>query len=348
MSRLEIRKLTKLYGTHPAVQSFDLDVAEREFVSLLGPSGCGKTTTLRCVAGLEIPTSGRISLGDREVTRLPPEHRNVGMVFQNYALFPHMTVAENIGFGLKMRGVRGAEARRRVDAAIDMVHLGGLQDRHPRQLSGGQQQRVALARALMGEPALLLLDEPLANLDAKLRDEMRVFIRSIQQQIGISALYVTHDQAEAMTMSDRIVVMFGGSIQQIGSPRDIYYRPATREVANFVGQSNCIAGKVVARQDARVLVETAVGVVRCEGRADVALGATGQVMLRPETIRLARAGGELAGRVTQQHFLGNVIDTRVALADGTIISVQTIGEEAHGVGDDVSVVIDESRAWLMP
>src|SRR5215470_6579494 len=238
MSRLSVRKLTKLYSGTAAVEAFDLDVAEGEFVSLLGPSGCGKTTTLRCVAGLEVPTSGRISFGEQDVTQLPPERRNIGMVFQNYALFPHMTVGENIGFGLQMRGLGHAAARTKVDAVIDMVQLGGFYGRHPHELSGGQQQRVALARALVIEPALLLLDEPLANLDAKLRDEMRMFIRSLQQRVRITTLYVTHDQAEAMTMSDRIVVMFDGRIHQIGSPREIYHRPATRAVADFVGQSN--------------------------------------------------------------------------------------------------------------
>jgi putative spermidine/putrescine transport system ATP-binding protein len=193
MSRLTITELTKVYGPHPAVEDFGLDVAEGEFVSLLGPSGCGKTTTLRCVAGLEIPTAGRIRFGDRDVTRLPPEKRNIGMVFQNYALFPHMQVAENVAFGLEMRGLSRAEVRRKVEAVLDMVQLSGLTARHPRQLSGGQQQRVALARALVIEPGLLLLDEPLANLDARLRDEMRAFIRSLQQRVGITTLYVTHD-----------------------------------------------------------------------------------------------------------------------------------------------------------
>src|SRR6516164_8903142 len=195
MSRLTIRGLSKRYAGSAAVVGFDLDVAQGEFVSLLGPSGCGKTTTLRCVAGLEVPTSGRISFGEQDVTRLPPERRNIGMVFQNYALFPHMTIRENIGFGLEMRGVRGSDANKRISSVLDMVQLTGFEDRWPRQLSGGQQQRVALARALVVEPAVLLLDEPLANLDAKLRDEMRFFIRSLQQRIGITTLYVTHDQA---------------------------------------------------------------------------------------------------------------------------------------------------------
>jgi len=348
MSRLTITELTKLYGPHPAVQDFGLDVAEGEFVSLLGPSGCGKTTTLRCVAGLETPTAGRIRFGDHDVTRLPPEKRNIGMVFQNYALFPHMRVAENVAFGLEMRGLSGAEVRRKVDAVLDMVQLGGLEARHPRQLSGGQQQRVALARALVVEPALLLLDEPLANLDARLRDEMRVFIRSLQQRVGITTLYVTHDQAEAMTMSDRIVIMFEGRIHQIGSPRDIYHRPATRAAANFVGQSNLFAGKVVERDNKRGVVETAVGRLRCECPPDIAVGTVGHVMLRPEAIRLVCAGSGIAGRITEQHFLGNVVDYRVTLANGATISVQTVGEEAPWAEERVGVMFDESRAWLVP
>jgi putative spermidine/putrescine transport system ATP-binding protein len=348
MSRLAIRELTKLYADVAAVQGVDLHIAEGEFVSLLGPSGCGKTTTLRCVAGLETPTSGRILFGERDVTQLPPEKRNIGMVFQNYALFPHMTVAENIGFGLDMRGIRETDARSKVDAVMEMVQLGGFHLRHPHQLSGGQQQRVALARALVVEPALLLLDEPLANLDAKLREEMRFFIRSLQQRVGITTLYVTHDQAEAMTMSDRIVVMFAGHIHQIGLPRDIYFRPASRDVANFIGQSNLFAGKVVARHGACVSVETSVGLMRCEAPPGVDAGAEAHIMVRPEAVRLGRAGNGLAGRITQQHFLGNLVDYRVALADGTILSAQAIGEEVHRAGEEVSLMIDESKAWLLP
>jgi putative spermidine/putrescine transport system ATP-binding protein len=348
MSRLTIRELGKLYGDNAAVAGFDLDVAQGEFVSLLGPSGCGKTTTLRCVAGLVVPTSGRISFGERDVTRLLPEQRNIGMVFQSYALFPHMTVEENIGFGLQMRGLGRAAVGAKVDAVIEMVQLGGLHGRHPRQLSGGQQQRVALARALVIEPALLLLDEPLANLDAKLRDEMRVFIRSLQRRVDITTLYVTHDQAEAMTMSDRIVVMFAGRIHQIGLPHDIYFRPATREVADFVGQSNLFAGRVVARDDARFVVDTAIGRMRCDAPPGTTVGANGQVMVRPEAIRLAQQGNGRMGRVTQRHFRGNVVDYRVALANGTVVGAQAIGHEAHQAGEEVGLLIDESKAWLLP
>jgi putative spermidine/putrescine transport system ATP-binding protein len=284
MSRLSIRNLTKRYSGTAVVETFDLEVAQGEFVSLVGPSGCGKTTTLRCLAGLETPTSGIISFGEQEVTGLAPERRNIGMVFQNYALFPHMTIAENIAFGLQMRGLGRAAARAKVDAVMDMVQLGGFHDRQPRQLSGGQQQRVALARALVIEPAVLLLDEPLANLDAKLRDEMRVFVRSLQQRVAITALYVTHDQAEAMTMSDRIVVMFAGRIQQIGSPHEIYFRPATRQVAEFIGQSNLFPAEVIGRDDGHLVVQTVLGRMRCDGEAAVAVGARGQVMVRPEAV----------------------------------------------------------------
>jgi putative spermidine/putrescine transport system ATP-binding protein len=348
MSRLTIRKLSKHYAENAAVADLDLDVAQSEFVSLLGPSGCGKTTALRCVAGLEVPTSGGISFDEEDVTRLPPEQRNIGMVFQSYALFPHMTVGENIAFGLEMRGLGRGAARAKVDTVIDMVQLVGLHGRHPRQLSGGQQQRVALARALVIEPALLLLDEPLANLDAKLRDEMRFFIRSLQQRIGITTLYVTHDQAEAMTMSDRIVVMFAGRIHQIGSPQDIYFRPVTREVADFIGQSNLFAGRVVAREGGRFVVDTTIGRMRCEAPPGTTLGNRGHVMVRPEAIRLAQHANGRTGRITQRLFLGNMVDYRVTLPNGTVVSAQSIGSEAREAGEEVGLLIDENKAWLLP
>jgi putative spermidine/putrescine transport system ATP-binding protein len=348
MSRLGVRKLTKRYSGTAVVEAFDLDVAQGEFVSLLGPSGCGKTTTLRCLAGLETPTSGTISFGEHEVTWLPPERRNIGMVFQNYALFPHMTIAENVAFGLQMRGLGRAATRAKVDAVMDMVQLGGFHDRHPRQLSGGQQQRVALARALVIEPAMLLLDEPLANLDAKLRDEMRVFVRSLQQRVAITTLYVTHDQAEAMSMSDRIAVMFAGRIHQLGSPHDIYFRPATRDVAEFIGQSNLFPAEVVGRDDGCVVVQTALGRMRCDGPADIAVGAKGHVMVRPEAVYLTRSGNGPKGHIAQRHFLGNTVDYRVTLDDGALVSAHAIGDGVSLVGERVCLVIDESKAWLLP
>jgi len=350
VSGLTIEGLSKAFGDVVAVHRVDLDVAEGEFVSLLGPSGCGKTTTLRCVAGLEAPTTGRICFGDREVTRLPPEQRLIGMVFQSYALFPHLTVVQNIGFGLDVRGVRGSAARRRVADVVEMVQLKGLEARYPRELSGGQQQRVALARALVIEPALLLLDEPLANLDARLRDEMRFFIRALQGRLGITTLYVTHDQSESMIMSNRIVVMFGGRIHQIGSAEEIYDRPATREVATFIGHANLVHGLVVDARDGVATVEAAFGRFQCGTRQAVAVGSAVTAMVRPEALRLANGGDrrDLRGRVVARHFLGNLVDYRIALADGTIISVQELGGGAAPGSDVVSVRVDPDKAWLLP
>jgi len=350
MSRLTIHELTKAFMAFVAVKDVNLEVADGEFLSLLGPSGCGKTTTLRCVAGLEDPTSGKILFGDKDVTHLPPERRHIGMVFQNYALFPHMTVVENVKFGLDMKGITGAEAQRRMTSVMEMVQLSHLQDRHPRQLSGGQQQRVALARALVIEPTLLLLDEPLANLDAKLREEMRFFIRSLQQRVGITTLYVTHDQAESMTMSDRIVVMFGGYIHQVGSPQDIYFRPATKEVANFIGHSNLLPGKVLDEHDGIVSVQTAFGVVQSRALQKWKSGSPVTVMVRPETLRLTAGSypNALPGRIVAQHFLGNIVDYRVALADDTMVMIQSLGGQTHATGDAINVIVDPEKTWLLP
>ena len=349
MTRLALSALQKSYGTVAAVKGIDLDVAEGELVSLLGPSGCGKTTTLRCVAGFELPTGGAISFDSSDVTMLPPERRDIGMVFQNYALFPHMDVRGNLRFGLQMRKVPAAEAERRVDDVLAMVQLAGLGDRYPRQLSGGQQQRVALARALVIEPRLLLLDEPLANLDAKLRDEMRFFIRSLQKRVGITTLYVTHDQAEAMVMSDRIVVMFDGRIHQVGGARDIYDHPATRQVAGFIGVSNFLEGRLVGRDGTLWRLETGFGVLSCGAGFEPQPGGRATAMVRPEAVALAPAGtGEgLEGRVAERFFLGNLVDLRVALADGTLLQVQQPATSAFAPGEAVRVTLPADRTWLV-
>jgi len=349
LARLRIERLSKAFGGVVAVQAVDLDVAEGEFVSLLGPSGCGKTTTLRCVAGLEEPTVGRILFGERDVTRLPPEQRLIGMVFQSYALFPHMTVGDNIDFALQMRGVRGDEAGRRIAGVLDTVQLKGMEARYPRELSGGQQQRVALARALVAEPELLLLDEPLANLDAKLREEMRFFIRSLQRRLQITTLYVTHDQSEAMIMSDRIVVMFGGRIHQTGRPEDIYHRPATAEVANFIGQANMLKGTVVEWREGVATVAAAWGRFRCGTSRPVPEGSLVTAMVRPEALRLANGAdrSEMTGRIVARHFLGNVLDYRVGLADGTVVCVQAMAGSFPPEGATVSLKIDQDKVWLL-
>src|SRR3954465_8936041 len=246
MARLDIDKLVKRYGDFYAVKDVSLQVADGEFVVLLGPSGCGKTTTLRMVAGFIEPTSGHVKLGGGDVTLLPPWKRNTGMVFQSYALFPHLTVAHNVAFGREMRRRPPPEIDNRVDEALALVRLGGFGARLPRQLSGGQQQRVAPARAPAIRPDILLLDEPLSNLDAKLRQEVRVEIRELQKQLGLTTVMVTHDQEEALTMADRLVVMNEGSVRQVGSQRHLYERPADRFVAGFVGRSTFLVGTVEA------------------------------------------------------------------------------------------------------
>src|SRR2546421_3059511 len=246
MARLELINLSKLYGEHAAVAGVTLDVADGEFLVLLGPSGCGKTTTLRMIAGFVEPSGGSATIGGTDVTYLPPWRRNTGMVFQSYALFPHMTVAENVAFGLEMRKISKTDIAARAKEVLRMVRLDGYADRLPRQLSGGQQQRVALARALAVRPDVLLLDEPLSNLDAKLREEVRIEIRELQRKLGLTTIMVTHDQEEALTMADRLVVMSHGKVQQIGSQRDLYEHPANAFVAGFVGRTNFVRGRVEA------------------------------------------------------------------------------------------------------
>ena len=241
---VELQEVVKVYDNgFVAVKRCSLTIEKGEFVTLLGPSGCGKTTTLNMIAGFFAPSEGRIRIRGRDVTRLPPNRRQVGMVFQNYALFPHLTVAQNVGFGLRMRGAAQAEIARAVGSALEKVHMSQFADRYPRQLSGGQQQRVALARAIAPEPSVLLLDEPLSNLDLKLRERMRSELKALQRELGITSVFVTHDQDEALTMSDRIVVMEGGEVCQIGAPAEIYSRPASRFVASFVGQMNFLSGR---------------------------------------------------------------------------------------------------------
>src|ERR1700676_1856956 len=311
VTQLVIEDLQKIYQdreTHKnvhAIRGINPPTGSGELVSLLGPSGCGKTTTLRCIAGFETPDAGAIRFDGENLVQRPPEQRDIGLVFQNYALFPHMTVGENISFGLEMRRVEKTEIRRRVSDVLDMVQLTRLEDRYPRQLSGGQQQRVALARALVIEPRVLLLDEPLANLDAKLRDEMRFFIRSLQQRVGITTLYVTHDQSESMVMSDRIVVMFGGRIHQIGGPEDIYYRPASREAASFIGQANLIEGSVITAEDGVALIEGAAGRFRCGTGTVVTAGEKVTAMVRPEALQMCDSAdqADFHGRIVTTHFL---------------------------------------------
>jgi len=350
-TRLAIQGLRKSFGAATAIHALDIATEPGEFISLLGPSGCGKTTTLRCVAGFEHPDQGRVLIDGEDITDLPPERRDIGMVFQNYALFPHLTVRQNLAFGLEMRNLPKVEMARRIDAVLAMVQLDALAARYPRQLSGGQQQRVALARALVIEPRLLLLDEPLANLDAVLREDMRVFIRELQQRVGITTLYVTHDQAEAMVMSDRVAVMLGGRLQQFDVPEAIYLRPRSVEVARFIGRSNLIEGRVQASlavegQYPRLRVETAIGTVDGAAEAPLALGQAVYVAIRPEAVHFD-AGGPYRGEVQKSFFLGSTVEHTVQCAGGVSLLVQTAPGRRAAVGAQVGLSFEPGHAWLI-
>jgi spermidine/putrescine ABC transporter ATP-binding subunit len=325
MAKLELRNLVKRYGGVTAVDGVTLEVDHGHVISLLGPSGCGKTTTLHMLAGFLEPDGGEILVDDKAIHHLPPEKRNTGMVFQNYALFPHMTVAGNIGFGLEMRGVDKAEIAGRAAHALDMVRLAGFADRYPRQLSGGQQQRVALARALVVEPSLLLLDEPLSNLDATLREEMRFEIGEIQRRVGITTVFVTHDQTEAMAISDRVAVMNKGRMVQLGTPEQIYRAPIDRFVAAFIGQASLIPAEVVDRSGAIVTVRTPDGtkLIVAGGTQKPEQGSQVEVVVRPEDLTLSFEPvpdlNNLRATITSTTYLG--ASTRVAARVGDVAIV---------------------------
>jgi putative spermidine/putrescine transport system ATP-binding protein len=350
LSAITLTSLTKRFGEVVAVDGLYLRIAEGELVALLGPSGCGKTTTLRMIGGFESPTEGSIRIGEQEVTRLPPEKRNCGMVFQNYALFPHLTVQENVAFGLEMRGLKRSEIRERTARILEKVGLKGMQDRRPRQLSGGQQQRTALARALVISPAVLLLDEPLANLDAKLREEMRFYIRQLQREFHITTVYVTHDQAEAMVLADRIAVMMEGRLCQLGAAEDLYRRPASADVADFVGVTNLLPATVKERNGNRVLLETPVGLVAAEGGDRLRPGDSGWLSIRPEDLELGdrEDGNRIRGTVRARAFLGNLADYRIEVAGGHLLRVQAEPGARHREGDEVVLSFNPESAWAIP
>jgi putative spermidine/putrescine transport system ATP-binding protein len=329
MSYLTLTNVQKRFGDFSAVQDFNLSAEKGEFVSFLGPSGCGKTTTLRMIAGFEHPTAGTITIDGRDVTRVPPNRRNVGMVFQSYALFPNMTVADNIGFGLKVRKRTNDQIRQRVAELLGIVNLSDKGDRYPYQLSGGQQQRVALARALAFEPQVLLLDEPLSALDAKIRVALRHEIRAIQRQLGITTVYVTHDQEEALSLSDRVVVMSEGRMEQVGTPFEIYNFPATAFVASFVGTLNVLPGMVT--DAGRGELTIAGQPVRLAHAFEGSRGREIKVALRPEMVTLGKpsdGANQLTGKVTDVSFLGSIVRIRVELGDdgGPVVVVDEFNE----------------------
>jgi len=320
MAFLEISDLRKSFGPSHVVQNFELAVERGEFVSFLGPSGCGKTTTLRMVAGFERPSAGAIRINGQEMTGLRPNQRNVGMVFQSYALFPNMTVAENVGFGLKVAKRPAAEIRARVEEMLELIRLPTLAGRYPYHLSGGQQQRVALARAIAIKPQVLLLDEPLSALDAKIRVSLREEIKTVQRELGITTIYVTHDQEEALSMSDRIVVMNEGRVEQIGTPFEVYNYPRTRFVASFVGTLNILRARVTDAARGLIAIDDQEIVAR-RGIAGAKTGETRLVALRPEAISLADSGGErnrMRGTIEDVSFLGSVMRIRVRFTTSAI------------------------------
>jgi iron(III) transport system ATP-binding protein len=357
MAGIEIDGVSKRFGATTAVRALSLAIRDREFVTLLGPSGCGKTTLLRLIAGFMAPDDGAIRVDGAILSTaasvVPPERRGMGMVFQNYAVWPHKTVYQNVAFGLGVRRVPRAETRARVARILELVNLAGLERRYPSQLSGGQQQRVALARSLVVEPSILLLDEPLSNLDAKLRERMRGELKELQRRTEITFVYVTHDQAEAMALSDRIAVMHQGEMLQCGAPREVYTRPASRTVADFMGLVNLIPGRVVraAGAESRVTLGGAAA-IRLALPPGLAEGQAVEIAIRPESLRLVPPGGGpeagpcdvVPGKVTEVTFLGNTIDCYATLEDGTRVRVQVESDRVLEVGQPVGVGFDSQAA----
>ena len=335
-AELILKDLTKVFTGKKervvAVDHINLEVATGKLVTLLGPSGCGKTTTLRMIGGLEIPTQGEIHLEGKDITYLPPQHRNTATVFQSYGLFPHMNIFENIAFGLKIKHIPHSEIRRRVREALSLVGLTGLEERSPGHLSGGQQQRVALARVLVVEPKVLLFDEPLSNLDAKLRVETREHIRRIQKGLNITSIYVTHDQAEAMAISDQIAVMSGGQIQQIGPPYNIYSHPTNRFVADFIGRANFLDAQVIDAINEHFRIEI-VGGVQLEVPAlpDIRPGNKVAAVIRPEAVDVIADGkGDVTATVVLAHYTGSLATYKLSLTSGATLEVEVMNPQEKG------------------
>ena len=346
--------VSKTYGDVTAVDGVTLHLHPGELVTLLGPSGSGKSTTLMMIAGLVFPTSGRILMGDEDISFMPPEKRNMGVVFQHYALFPHMSVLENVAFPLRARGMAGSEIERRVAAALRMTQLTGLEQRAPHQLSGGQQQRVALARALVFRPPVLLMDEPLGALDRKLRLRMQVEIREIQRLLGFAVVHVTHDQEEALVMSDRIAVLAEGRVRQVGTPREVYERPADRFVADFLGEANVLDGEVVETTVGTCVVQVS-GAVRVKVRSDRRLekGQRTSLCVRPERVALSNELGRewnvFEGKLRDIRYQGDVTRYIVEIGEGLTIQgkeVDRFGAEPVVVGSPVKVGWRSEDAWI--
>jgi len=351
--KIAVREVIKRFGAVAAVDGVSLEIADGELFTLLGPSGCGKTTLLRLIAGFYRPDAGAIVFGDRIVNDIPPHARNIGMVFQNYALWPHMTVFQNVAYGLRLRRLPGDALRERVAEGLRKVNLVGLESRYPGQLSGGQQQRVALARALVLNPDILLLDEPLSNLDAKIRVQVRAEIRTLQRELGITTVYVTHDQEEALSLSDRVAVMRDGRVLQLGAPRELYERPRTRFVADFVGTNNLIPGTVKGQAGEVLFVETVLGPIMARAVGSVGAGRTCVLAIRPENVTIGAGGGDgnrVPGRVALTAYLGNTLRYDVEAGGMTLKADirDAWHHEALPIGTSVTLSFPSSVTLALP
>ena len=347
MTQVRLDSVRKQFGNFVAIENLDLDISSGELVALLGPSGCGKTTTLRMISGLERPSNGAIFFDGKDVSEQAVQDRNVGMVFQRYALFPHMTVEKNVAFGPSVRGESKAEIARRIDEILEVVQLTPFRTRFPAQLSGGQMQRVAVARTLITKPSILMMDEPLANLDTKLRVEMRRFIRDLQQQFGITTIFVTHDQIEAMELADRVAVIFDGQLAQYDTPERIYRYPRSLDVADFMGATNIYPGKLLSRNR----VSTALGEFDCQHQNDRSVGDPVHVLLRAEALDISTGpftseGSGLRGRIRARDFFGASVTYRVTCNDQEI-DVTENARRMLDVGDDVQLEIAPEQVWLL-
>jgi putative spermidine/putrescine transport system ATP-binding protein len=348
MSTIDLMGVSKRYGPVAALEDLDLRVADGELVTILGPSGSGKTTLLTLIAGLSSPSAGRIDIGGRDVTHLPAAKRNVGLVFQSYALFPHMSVADNVAFPLSVRGNGKAETQRKVEGALRLVQLSGFERRRPSQLSGGQQQRVALARAFVFEPEILLLDEPLGALDRKLREQLQVELRQLQRSLGITTILVTHDQEEALSLSDRIVVLDQGRVQQIATPEEAYLRPANRFVADFLGTANLFEG-VVQRNGAGWCLRLEDGAAIECGDPGVPAGHAAAAIVRPERVMLEPVGGAgLPATVSDVIYLGQSLRYHLDLAGRTVVATSTDRGARFSAGAPVRLTWRPDDVWVIP
>ncbi len=338
---VSIEHVTFGYGATPVLEDVSLDIEKGQFFAFLGPSGSGKTTLLRLIAGFGTPTTGRILIGERDVTRLPPWSRNVGLVFQSYALWPHMSVAKNVAFGLERRGLSRADIQSKVANALALVGLSAFADRRPAQLSGGQQQRVALARTIVIEPEVLLLDEPLSNLDARLRVDMRVELRQLQRKLGITAIYVTHDQEDANAIADSIAVLDQGRIQQIGSPMELYDRPANRFVATFLGTANLIEGRI--EPDGRFVADglTLPGIGGAPGPACISV--------RPQDIGVGSPERGIAATIAEREFLGGIARYHSQVGPQRVVVdvLHRRGGKAHEVGETIGLIVEPSQVAVL-